>query len=123
MPPISPEALVSVIVRPMSRLELTRALDCIVAQTYRPLEIVLVDAAQARSPIADYHGVPVVFVQRGRLDRPRAANAGLDAAHGDAIMLNDEDDEMGRAHGAEPAAALRNDSTARRARGPRPLRA
>src|SRR5258705_5445577 len=101
MPPISPEALVSVIVRTMSRLEVTRAVDCIVAQTYRPLEIVLVDAAQARSPIADYHGVPVVFVQRGRLDRPRAANAGLDAVHGDAIMLNDEDDEMETTHIAD----------------------
>src|SRR6185503_19242652 len=99
--------------RTMSRPELTRALDCIAAQTYRPLEIVLVDAAQARSPIDGYRGVPIVFVQRGKLDRPRAANAGLDASHGDAIMLNDEDDEMEPTHVADLCAALRSDSMAR----------
>ena len=113
MPPISTDSLVSVIVRTMSRPELTRALDSIVAQTYRPLEIVLVDAAPARSPIGDYGGVPVEFVQRGKLGRPRAANAGVDAAHGDAIMLNDEDDEMEPTHVADLCAALQSGTLAR----------
>jgi hypothetical protein len=90
----------------MSRPELGRALDRIAAQTYRPLEIVLVDAGEACTPIGEHAGVPVVFVRRGRLDRPHAANAGVDAARGDAMMLNDEDDEMEPTHVADLIAAL-----------------
>lgn len=103
---LSPNALVSVIVRTMSRPELVRALDRICAQTYRPLEVVLVDAAVARKPQAEYRGVPVVFVQHGRLDRPGAANAGVAAARGEAMMLNDEDDEMEPTHVADLVAAI-----------------
>jgi glycosyltransferase involved in cell wall biosynthesis len=110
---MSSSPLVSVIVRTMSRPELTRALDRIAEQTWRPLEIVLVDAAASREPVDHYRGVPVVFVQRGRLDRPRAANAGLAAARGDAMMLNDEDDEMEPTHIAELVAALEADPLAR----------
>ena len=105
--------LVSVIVRTMSRPELSRALDRIAAQTYRPIEIVLVDAAARRKPQAEHNGVPIVFVQRGKLDRPSAANAGLDAARGDAMMLNDEDDEMETTHVADLVAALTADCLAR----------
>jgi len=111
--PIAPDALVSVIVRTMSRPELPRALDRIAAQTYRPLEIVLVDAAATREPMARHAGVPVVFVQRGRLDRPHAANAGVAAARGEAMMLNDEDDEMEDTHVADLVEALGRDRLAR----------
>ena len=111
--PIASRALVSVIVRTMSRPELPRALDRIAAQTYRPLEIVLVDAAATREPMVEHAGVPVVFVQAGRLDRPRAANAGVAAARGEAMMLNDEDDEMDVTHVADLVEALGRDRHAR----------
>ena len=110
---LPPRALVSVIVRTMSRPELPRALDRIAAQTYRPIEIVLVDAAASRAPEKEHRGVPIVFVQAGKLDRPRAANAGLAAARGEAMMLNDEDDEMEPTHVADLVAALGADRLAR----------
>jgi glycosyltransferase involved in cell wall biosynthesis len=110
---LPPGALVSVIVRTMSRPELARALDRVAAQTYRPLEIVLVDAAASREPVHEHRGVPVVFVRRGALDRPRAANAGLAAARGEAMMLNDEDDEMEPTHLADLVAALGTNRMAR----------
>jgi glycosyltransferase involved in cell wall biosynthesis len=105
--------LVSVIVRTMSRPELARALERIAAQAYRPLEIVLVDANASREPLREYRDIPVVFVQDGRLDRPRAANAGVEAARGDAMMLNDEDDEMEATHVSDLVQALAADPHAR----------
>lgn len=111
--PLSPQPLVSVIVRTMSRPELARALDRVAAQTHRPLEIVLVDAGASHAPVAEHRGVPVTFVQRGRPDRPRAANAGMEAARGEAMMLNDEDDEMEPTHVSDLVAALQADRLAR----------
>ena len=104
-----PEAppLVSVIVRTMGRPSLPRALDCIAAQSHRPLEIVLVDAANAGLEVREHRGVPVRGVRRGKLDRAAAANAGLEAAHGAWLAFLDEDDEIEPAHVAELLAAAR----------------
>jgi glycosyltransferase involved in cell wall biosynthesis len=79
----------------MGRPTLPRALASVSAQTWRPLEIVLVDAAGAGNPMRDYADLPVHVVSTGeRLDRPRAANAGLVAARGAWITFLDEDDTV-----------------------------
>jgi glycosyltransferase involved in cell wall biosynthesis len=91
--------LVSVIVRTMDRPVLARALAAAARQTYRPLEIVLVDASAKGLAMTEHAGVPVRVVNRGvRLPRPAAANAGVEAARGAWMMLLDEDDEIDPAH-------------------------
>ena len=95
----------SIIVRTMGRPVLARALSRIDAQTHRPLETVLVDASGSlgEPPASE---TPLIMVRKGRLDRPRAANAGLDAARGDAILFLDEDDEIEATHVAELVQAM-----------------
>ena len=99
--------LVSVIVRTMARAELSRALDCVAAQAHRPLEIVLVDAADRGIEMREHRGVPVRVVRHGKLDRARAANAGLEAARGEWLLFLDEDDEIEPTHLADLVAAAR----------------
>ena len=94
-----PPPLVSVIVRTMGRQELRRALASLAAQSHRPLEIVLVDAAGSGIAAPTIHGIAVTPVGgEGRLDRAAAANAGLAAARGDWIGFLDEDDELAPDH-------------------------
>ena len=100
------EKTASLIVRTVGRPTLGRALDAIAAQTHRPIDIVLVDAAATGIAIESHGGVPVRVVGRGRLDRPRAANAGLEAARGAWLGFLDEDDEIDPAHVASLLAAV-----------------
>ena len=90
--------LVSVVVRTMGRPSLSRALASVAAQTHRPIEIVVVDAAGAGLDRKALAGLPVRLVGGGPYDRPRAANAGLAAARGAWILFLDEDDEIAPDH-------------------------
>jgi hypothetical protein len=93
-----PNELVSLVVRTMGRPTLTQALGAIAAQSHRPIEVVLVDAAGSGIEAAPPPGVSMRMVRQGRLDRARAANAGLDAATGEWIGFLDEDDEIEPGH-------------------------
>src|SRR5260221_4200751 len=107
--PVAANSLVSIVVRTTGRPTLARTLERIAAQTYRPLEAVVVDASGRQAAPSAAGGVPVVFVQEDRpLDRPRAANIGLDRAHGDAVLFLDEDDEIEAGHIADLHEALTN---------------
>src|SRR4051812_11639475 len=94
--------LASVVVRTLGRATLPRALASVAAQTHRPVEIVLVDAAGSGLKMARHANVAVRGVGRGEpLDRSRAANAGLQGARGAWISFLDEDDEIAPGHLAQ----------------------
>ena len=112
--------LVSVIVRSMDPPTLARALDSVAAQDYPAIEVVLVAACgPAHRPVdASRYPFRLTFVASPeRLPRPRAANTGLDASHGELITFLDHDDEFLPGHIAGLAAALAADPGAGAAYG------
>jgi len=85
----------------MGRSELVTALKSVAAQTYRPIEILLVDARGGDSPLLDpgNYDVPIDIVSTGLpLNRSAAANAGMSAASGQYLMFLDEDDWISPDH-------------------------
>lgn len=108
-PAIGP--LVSVIVRSMDRPTLDAALDSIAWQTYRPIEVVVVNARGTghRGLDPTHGGVPLRMVGDAggaTLPRPRAANAGLEAARGEFLLFLDDDDLLLPDHIAKLVGAL-----------------
>lgn len=100
--------LVSVIIRTLGRPELKDALDSIALQTYANIEVVVVDAGERRLDLPARCGrFPLRVVGAGGLARSRAANLGLEAAHGDFVMFLDDDDLFCADHVARLQAALR----------------
>jgi tetratricopeptide (TPR) repeat protein len=107
------QPLVSVVVRSSARPTLTEAFDAIAAQDHDNLEIVLVAASGASHPVpAERHGrVPIRFAaSKEPLSRPRAANAGLDAAQGEYVTFLDDDDSLLPDHVSGLVAAQRADA-------------
>ena len=89
--------LVSVIVRSTQRPSLAAALASIAAQDHPAVEVVVVGASGPAHPVLpDRCGpLPLRFVACARrMNRPAAANAGLDAATGGWITYLDDDDVL-----------------------------
>ena len=106
--------LVSIIVRSMDPPTLARALDSVSMQDYSAIEVVLVAACGPSHRPIDGSRYPfrLTFVESSvALPRPRAANAGLDAGHGEYITFLDHDDELlpGHVSGLARALAARSD--------------
>jgi glycosyltransferase involved in cell wall biosynthesis/LmbE family N-acetylglucosaminyl deacetylase len=101
--------LVSVIIRSMNRPTLIEALDSLALQTYSNIEVVLVNAKGSdHQEIDQWRGrFPVRMMGTGeRIPRSRAANMGLDAAHGEYLMFLDDDDWFEAGHIQKLVAAI-----------------
>lgn len=95
----------SVIVRTIGRDTLPRAIQSIERQTWRPIEAVIVHARENVLPVAA--AIPVRIAGGQALDRPRAANAGLQASGGEWMLFLDEDDTIEADHVESLIAAAR----------------
>lgn len=88
--------LVSVLIRTIGDPRLEEAVASVLAQTYRPIEIVVVaahsrDVREQFPMLAGVEGLRVVCTGQP-LTRPQAANAALDAARGELAVFLDDDD-------------------------------
>lgn len=93
-----PAPLVSVVIRTIGRPSLKRSIDSVASQTHRPIELVLVHARADGIAVPHCDGLEVRVAGGTTLNRPQAANAGLDAARGDWIMFLDDDDRFESDH-------------------------
>jgi LmbE family N-acetylglucosaminyl deacetylase/glycosyltransferase involved in cell wall biosynthesis len=95
--PVSRYPLISVIVRTINRPELPEALQSLAQQTYPNIEVIVVDALGEKELMLGVRcgRFPLRVVSKARaLDRPSAANAGLEAVRGDYFCFLDDDDLM-----------------------------
>ncbi|MEZ0264392.1 MAG: glycosyltransferase family 2 protein [Phycisphaerae bacterium] len=94
--------LVSTIIPTYNRAALlVRALDSVAAQSYRPIEVVIVDdgstdntvdVVHSRRPYLEGRGIDVIFHQQKNQKAPRARNVGMQLARGSLIAFLDSDD-------------------------------
>ncbi|MEO8485269.1 MAG: glycosyltransferase [Betaproteobacteria bacterium] len=91
-PPRDP-ARVSILTRTLGRPCLAEAAESVAAQSYRPLEWIVVDAAGRGIDAPRAGDIPVRVVSLGEpLRRSRAANVALDHATGARALILDDDD-------------------------------
>lgn len=98
-PPVAGgDVLVSVIVRTIGRASIDAALQSVAQQTYRPIEIVLVDALAEQDRVwpENLDGVGLRVPATGGMKRARAAaaNFGLQHARGALALFLDDDDVL-----------------------------
>lgn len=92
---------VTVIIRSSGRPSLAKALESVAAQTWPRIDVLIVDATGGNHPPLPDHcgGFGMRMVSFGRaLNRPQAANAGLDHARGDWLIFLDDDDRYAPNH-------------------------
>ena len=107
-----PEAspLVSVLIRSMDRASLSEALAAVAAQTYEPIEVVLVNAkGGGHRDVGEWCGsFPIrLSSSASALTRSAAANEGLVQARGTYLMFLDDDDLIDAGHIASMVNTLR----------------
>jgi len=96
--------LVSIIVRTKDRPELLkRALQSIAAQTYKPIEVVLVNDGGCQLDVNELEGIlKDITLNYIRLEngtgRARAGNVGIENAKGEFVGFLDDDDEYYSEH-------------------------
>lgn len=93
--------LVSVLVRTTFRASLSRAIRSVDVQSYRPIEIVLVDALGGGQsfPRTGADGIEFAPISKGHaLSRSAAANVAVAAARGSLLVFLDDDDTFDPGH-------------------------
>lgn len=111
-------SLVSVICRTIGRSELEQAVNSVAAQSYLPIELVVVDAANSGMDAVpgETGQLSLKIVNTGTaLPRADAANAGMEAASGNYFMFLDDDDWIAPDHIAGLMEALQSDHSVRAA--------
>ena len=106
--------LVTIICRSIGRPALKDALDSISAQSYKPLEIVLVNSSEKplEKPLPTDLQVTVID-QAKPLSRADAANVGIDAAKGNLLLFLDDDDYISDDHITNLVSKMDSDSSIR----------
>ncbi len=107
--------LVSIIIRSMDRATLSDALDSVACQTYKNIEVVVVNAkGSCHNNLGDFCGkFPLRFIQSEKpLARSKAANTGLNAATGDYLIFLDDDDLFYPEHISSLVTTLQNQQNA-----------
>lgn len=86
--------LVSVLIRSVDRDHLARALDSVASQTYPCIEVIVVAARPGHHKLPEYCGPHPITLHTTQEALPRscAANKALDVAHGELLLLLDDDD-------------------------------
>jgi glycosyltransferase involved in cell wall biosynthesis len=104
---------VTVIVRSLGRPSLAGALDSVERQTYRPLEVLVVNATgTVHPPLPREYAIHVRMVGNSApLSRPMAANLGIDNADGDYVIFLDDDDDFEPDHVESLVNAMRREGT------------
>jgi len=94
-------AKVSVIIPTYNRAKtLERALKSVLAQTYRPIEIIVVndgstdDTDEVVEKFKGRKGVELKYIKQRQLERVVARNRGIEASTGEYICFLDDDDEF-----------------------------
>ena len=106
--------LVTIICRSIGRTHLKSALDSISAQSYKPLEVILVNSSEKRLENTLPLDIQVtVLNQPTPLSRAEAANAGIDAANGNLLLFLDDDDYISNDHITNLASKMYSDSSIR----------
>ena len=106
--------LVTIICRSIGRTHLKSALDSISAQSYKPIEVILINSSEKRlENILPLDVQVTVLDQPTPLSRAEAANAGIDAANGSLLLFLDDDDYLSNDHISNLASKMYSDSSVR----------
>jgi len=106
--------LVTIICRSIGRPDLKSALDSISAQSYKPIEVILINSSEKR--LENFLPLDLkitVLDQPTPLSRADAANAGIDAAKGGLLLFLDDDDYLSSDHISNLASKMYSDSSIR----------
>ena len=89
-------------------------MDSISAQSYKPIEVILVNSSEKRlENILPLDIQVTVLDQATPLSRAEAANAGIDAANGNLLLFLDDDDYISNDHITNLASKMYSDSSVR----------
>ena len=106
--------LVTIICRSIGRPVLKKALDSICAQSYAPIEVVVINSAGKPLDNLLPNDFKITLLnQKDALSRPEAANAGIDAANGYFLLFLDDDDYISSDHVANLVSKIQSDSSIR----------